>query len=137
MPDLDQTCFQPCFCEQSLFSAIYFMFCFKLACVSGSLGFTPAPYRRLFTHGNCACGCKMSFTRLKYKIKRLIFVAIQTQLCTVPCSPLFAGAAYLQAGMETGGLVTPGSSFRAKQSCLSVMQTEGLTKSVHARHTFT
>ena len=39
--------------------------------------------------------------------------------------------AYLQGGIKTGGLFTLGSSFRAKQPCLSVIQIGGFTTQTH------
>lgn len=59
-----------------------------------------------------------------------MFQACARYVCLCDCvhvRPAALNIAYLQGGIKTGGLFTLGSSFRAKQPCLSVIQIGGFT----------
>lgn len=79
----------------------------------------------------CVGPCLFAGTRCQ--CSRCVNVCVSGWEHESMCVWQLLSVAFLQGGIKTGGLFTPGSSFRVKQPCLSVIQIGGFTTQSHLR----
>ena len=97
----------------------------------------------------CSVACLFARTQcrsVRCGVCVCVCVCVCARVCEHECMCFWQllSIAYLQGGIKTGGLFTLGSSFRAKQPCLSVIQIGGFTPHIHKQththiytHTYT